>query len=94
MRIQLIIQKGCMKYKCIKIVDGPTHDTFPETYYALRLLEDGKVFIYWITESSVLGLDQQLCTLFLTLLTLSIMTHISVAWDATWQLLLDDIPYE
>jgi hypothetical protein len=46
MRIVLIIQKGCMENKCIKIVDDPTYYTFPKTYYALRLLDDGKEFIY------------------------------------------------
>lgn len=50
-----------MEYKCTKIIDGSTYDTFQETCYFLWLLDYDKEFIDGIIESSDLGSGYQLC---------------------------------
>ncbi|KEH22201.1 helicase, putative [Medicago truncatula] len=42
MRILLTVKKGCMRYRCIKTINGHTYDTFQEVHSALGLLDDDK----------------------------------------------------
>lgn len=68
MRIPLTIQRGCVDYDSIKIVNGKTYDTFQEACYALGLLAYDKEYIDAIKEASVLASGNQLRKLFVTLL--------------------------
>ncbi|XP_039683005.1 ATP-dependent DNA helicase PIF1-like [Medicago truncatula] len=51
MRILLTVKKGCMRYRCIKTINGHTYDTFQEARSALGLLDDDREFIDDITEN-------------------------------------------
>ncbi|KEH19846.1 PIF1-like helicase [Medicago truncatula] len=51
MRILLIVKKGCMRYRCIKTINGHTYDTFQEARSALGLLDVDREFIDCITEN-------------------------------------------
>ncbi|XP_024636580.1 uncharacterized protein [Medicago truncatula] len=94
MRILLTVKKGCMRYRCIKTINGHTYDTFQEARSALGLLDDDREFIDDITENGELGSGHQLCWLFVHLLTTRTMTSPDIVWDAAWQLLSDDILFE
>ncbi|KEH40062.1 PIF1-like helicase [Medicago truncatula] len=94
MRILLTVKKGCMRYRCIKTINGHTYGTFQEARSALGLLDDDREFIDGITEIGELGSGHQLCWLFVHLLTTRTMTSLDIVWDAAWQLLSDDILFE
>ncbi|KEH20326.1 PIF1-like helicase [Medicago truncatula] len=93
-RILLTVKKGCMRYSCIKMINGHTYDTFQEARYTLGLLDDDREFIDDITENGELGSGHQLRWLFVHLLTTRTMTSPDIEWDAAWQLLSDDILFE
>ncbi|XP_039690648.1 ATP-dependent DNA helicase PIF1-like [Medicago truncatula] len=94
MRILLTVKKGCMRYRCIKTINGHTYDTFQEARSALGLLDGDREFIDGITENGELGSGHQLRWLFVHLLTTRTMTSPDIVWDAAWQLLSDDILFE
>ena len=50
MRILLIIQKNCITYESIRIVNGITYPNFQDIFYFMGLLCDDKKFISAINE--------------------------------------------
>jgi len=93
MRILLTIEKGCVDYASIRIVNEQTFNTYEEACYALGLLKDDKEFIDAIKEASELGSGHELRRLFVSLLFMNTMSKPDVVWKASWKLLSDGILY-
>jgi len=94
MRILLSIQKGCIDYDSIKIVNGKTFETYEQPCYALGLLINDKEFIDAIKEASKVAFESQLRRLFVTLLVMITMFKPDVVCNVTWKLLSDGVLYQ
>jgi len=94
LRISLTIQKGCIDYESIKIIDGKYYETYQEACYVLGLLADDKEYIDAIKEAGEFASGYQLRRLFVTLLSMNTISKPDIVWNSTWSILCDGILYK
>lgn len=93
LRVLLNIVKGPRSFEEIRTINGVIYPSFRDACYALGLLDDDKEYIEAIKEASFWASGRYLRRLFAVMsLSNSIAMPIDV-WNATWDLLTDDILY-
>ncbi|XP_024009318.1 uncharacterized protein LOC112084420 [Eutrema salsugineum] len=93
LRLLLNLVKGPRSFDDIKTVNKVLHSSFKDACYAYGLLNDDKEYIEAINEGGLWLYANYLRRLFVILLTTQSISIPSRVWDATWQVLSDDIIY-
>ncbi|XP_024013983.1 uncharacterized protein LOC112088061 [Eutrema salsugineum] len=93
LRLLLNLVKGPRSFDDIKTVNKVLHSSFKDACYAYGLLNDDKEYIEAINEAGLWLSVNYLRRLFVILLTTHSISIPSRVWDATWQVLSDDIIY-
>ncbi|XP_024010458.1 uncharacterized protein LOC112085475 [Eutrema salsugineum] len=93
LRLLLNLVKGPRSFDDIKTVNKVLHSLFKDACYAYGLLNDDKEYIEAINEGGLWLSANYLRRLFVILLTTQSISIPSRVWDATWQVLSDDIIY-
>ena len=93
LRLLLNLQKGCMRFEDIRIVDGVVHNSFKDACYALGSLQDDKEFIDTIFEASSWASGNYIRRLFVVLLISNNMNRPKYVWQKCWKELSDDVLY-
>lgn len=94
LRVLLNVVKGPRSFEEIRTVNGVVYPSFKEACYSLGLLDDDKEYIEAIKEASFWASGRYLRRLFaIMLLSNSVAMPIEV-WNATWQILTEDILYK
>lgn len=78
----------------IKTVNKIVYDTFQDACYALGLLDDDKEYIEAIKEAGFWGTGNYLRKLFVVMLMSSSVSEPVKVWDATWDILSEDLLYK
>ncbi|OIT07740.1 hypothetical protein A4A49_62867, partial [Nicotiana attenuata] len=91
LRLLLNVIKGPKSYEELRKINGCDHKTFRDACYALGLLDDDKEYVDAIIEASNWGMPSYLRQLFAMLLLSNSMSRPKSVWQATWNLLSEDI---
>ncbi|XP_070026693.1 uncharacterized protein [Nicotiana sylvestris] len=94
LRLLLNVIKGPKCYENLKRINNHDHNTFREACFALGLIDDDKEYVDCIKEASSWGMPSYLRQLFSMLLLSNSMSRPENVWQATWQLLSEDILHE
>ncbi|XP_024009269.1 uncharacterized protein LOC112084380 [Eutrema salsugineum] len=93
LRLLLNLVKGPRSFDDIKTVNKVLHSSFKDACYAYGLLNDDKEYIEAINEAGLWLSANYLRRLFVILLTTHSISIPPRVWDATWQVLSDNIIY-
>ena len=93
LRVLLNIVKGPTSFEEIKTVYGIIHEKFKDACYALGLLDDDREYIEAIKEASLWSSRKYLRRLFSVILLSKSVTTPENVWNATWEILSEDILY-